>query len=171
MQKLCLGSDQSFNLVQTWQSTNITTEGDESGSSAQSLSDSRVDLAASDSVNVVAVVLEVQFTEGSDVLASFFQSILLSFEGHQDVRFKDIFGSFEFFTFNIVGQFLQFAGQDVQDIVAMAGRSRNAQSEQARVREVEVQAVSGINKAVLVKKVLGGSSPHALAGASSGEGG
>ena len=145
---------------------------------------------ASDSINIAAVVLEVQSAECSDlemlihvsinqyVLSSFFQSILLSLKSHQDIRFKNILGSFEFFTFNSVSQLLKFSSQDVQNIVSlynypssilsyMAGRSSDAQTEKPRVRESEVQAGGSIDEAVLVQEVLGGSSPHALSGPAS----
>lgn len=107
-------------------------------------------------------------SESFNVFNGFFESVLLSFEGSQDVRFSGILGSFEFFSRD-GGQSLQFRSGSFEELVGMTGRTGDGKTEKTRIREVEVDGVGGVNETVFIEEVGGGSGVETFSGATSGE--
>lgn len=91
-------------------------------------------------------------SENFNVLNSFLESVLLSFETGQDVGLSDTLCSLEFFVGD-GGQSLQFTDSSLEELVGVAGSTSDGETEKTRVREVEVDGVDSIDVAVLVEEV------------------
>ena len=107
-------------------------------------------------------------SESFNVFNGFFESVLLSFEGSQDVRSSSILGSFEFFSGD-GGQSLQFGSGSFEKLVGMAGGTGDGKTEKTRIREVEVDGVGRVNETVFIEEVGRGSGVETFSGATSGE--
>lgn len=111
---------------------------------------------SSDGFDLISIAVVNDLAESFNVFNGFFKSILLSFEGRQDVGFSGVLGSFEFISGD-GGQSLQFGSGSFEELVSMAGGTGDAETEKTGIGEVEVDGVDGVNVTVFIEEVLGAS--------------
>ena len=161
----------SGDIGDAWDEVDGSTGDDHSWLSREGLGHGGVDLLGGDGVNFLAVLVESQVSEGLEVASNLFESLVLSFHGHEHVHLEDVLGAGQLNVWDWLAESVEFLKEDIHELSRVRSWALNGHAEETGVSEVRVDGRGGVNKVVLLHQVGDSAAVHSLSWATRAESG